>query len=252
MDFGMTSGDYARYRAGFPAAFFDRLQALGICNTGDRVLDLGTGTGTVARNLALRGCRVVALDPSGPMLEEARRLDRQAGADVDYRQATAEDTELRADSFDTVVAGQCWHWFDREAAAREAMRVLRPGGTLVIAHFDWLPLPSNVVEATERLIRAHNPSWTMGGGTGIYPLWLTDAAMAGFGEIETFSFDVSVPYTHEAWRGRVRASAGVAASLNEEQVHAFDKELQNLLRTRFSRDSLEVPHRVFAVLARNT
>ena len=43
------------------------------------------------------------------------------------------------------------------SAALEARRLLAPSGRLVIAHFDWLPLPGNVVEATEALIKAHNP-----------------------------------------------------------------------------------------------
>jgi len=119
---------------------------------------------------------------------------------------------------------------------------------LVIAHFDWIPLPGNVVEATEQLIVQHNPEWKMGGGRGMYPRWLTDVANAGFQHIETFSFDEFTPYTHEAWRGRIRASAGVSASLSPEQVARFDAELQQLLQIRFSADPLAVHHRIFAVI----
>ena len=122
------------------------------------------------------------------------------------------------------------------------------GGSLVIAHFDWVPLPGNVVEATEKLIERQNPSWKMGGGTGLYPAWLADAASAGFLGIETFSFDVPVTYSHEDWRGRIRASAGVAASLTTDEVKRFDSDLDDLLRDRFPQDPLTVPHRVFAVV----
>ena len=149
-----------------------------------------------------------------------------------------------------VSAGQCWHWFDRERAARESSRLLTPGGRLVIAHFDWLPLPGNVVEETERLIQLHNPAWTLGGGTGLYPAWLSDVAVAGFSDVETFSFDVRVPYAHESWRGRIRASAGIAASLDADQVQSFDADHERLLRDRFPEDPLQVPHRVFAVVCK--
>ena len=54
-DFGKTAADYGKHRAGFPAELFDRLAALGIVQAGMRTLDLGTGTGTVARSLAQRG-----------------------------------------------------------------------------------------------------------------------------------------------------------------------------------------------------
>lgn len=248
VDFGKTARDYGKHRTGFPEELFGRLSSFGVGETGSRVLDVGTGTGTLARGFALRGCGVVGLDPAAPLLEEARRLDEEAGVRVEYVTAKAERTGLPDASFDAVTAGQCWHWFDRGKAAAEARRVLRPGGRLVIAHFDWVPLPGNIVEATEGLIERHNPAWGMGGGTGIYPAWLADVAVARFGAVETFSFDVSVPYPHEGWRGRIRASAGVAASLPPERVERFDAELERLLRARFPEDPLSVPHRVFAVV----
>jgi 2-polyprenyl-3-methyl-5-hydroxy-6-metoxy-1,4-benzoquinol methylase len=70
-DFGKTAGDYGRHRAGFPDEFFERLQASGIIRAGMRALDLGTGTGTIARGLALRGCEVTGLDRSVPLMEQA-------------------------------------------------------------------------------------------------------------------------------------------------------------------------------------
>jgi SAM-dependent methyltransferase len=249
VDFGATADDYRRHRAGFPDSLFERLARHGIGVPGQRVVDLGTGTGTLARGFARRGCRVVGIDPSEPLLGQARQLDREAGVQVEYRVARAEETGLEAATADVVAAGQCWHWFDRPAAAREADRVLRPGGRIVIAHFDWIPLPGNVVRATEELIEAHNPGWSLGGGAGIHPWWFRDLGEAGFGDIESFSYDVSTPYTPEAWRGRIRASAGVGATLPPERVAAFDRELAALLAERFPGEALAVPHRVFAVFA---
>lgn len=250
IDFGRTARDYARHRAGFPESFFDRLAAAGVIRAGERALDLGTGTGTVARGLARRSLRVTGLDRSDALMAEARRLDAEAGVSIDYRVAAAEATELPDGAFDLVTAGQCWHWFERKRAAAEVRRLLGPAGRLVIAHFDWLPLPGNVVEATEALILKHNPAWALGGGTGLHPQWLTDVRVAGFREVESFSYDVDVAYSHEAWRGRIRASAGVAASLEPAAVARFDAEHAAMLAGRFPADPLAVPHRVFAVLCR--
>ncbi len=72
IDFGKTAQDYGRYRAGFPPPLFERLATFGIGVPGQRILDLGTGTGTLARGFALRGCQVTGLDPSVPLTEEAK------------------------------------------------------------------------------------------------------------------------------------------------------------------------------------
>src|SRR5438045_1987910 len=144
-DFGKTATDYGRHRAGFPDEFFDRLGAMNVIRAGMRALDLGTGTGTIARGLALRGCDATGLDRSEPLMQQARELDREAGVVVTYVVAPAEDTGLPASSFDLVTAGQCWHWFDRARAAAEVRRLLKPRGHIVIGHFDWIPLPGNIV-----------------------------------------------------------------------------------------------------------
>ena len=249
VNFGRTAVDYGRWRAGFPPHFFKRLFAEGWVQPEALVLDLGTGTGTIARGLALRGCRVTGLDSEGHLLDEAARLDREAATGVTYVEGRAEATGLPDASFDVVTAGQCWHWFERERTVREVARVLRPAGRLVIAHFDWLPQRNNVVAATERLVEAHNPDWHLGNASGLYPPWLADVAEGGFEALETFSFDVTVAYTHEAWRGRIRASAGIGASLDPDAVARFDAELAALLAADWPAEPLLVPHRVWALKA---
>ncbi len=249
IDFGKTADDYRSHRQGFPERFFRQLQQMQLLRPGARALDLGSGTGTVARGLARAGCTVTAIDIAAELLDQARRLDAAAGVQVTYQLAPAEDTQLPANTFDLVTAGQCWHWFDRPRVAVEISRLLVPGGAIVIAHLDWIPLPGNVVEATERLIQAHNPAWAMGGGSGLYPAWLRDLAIAGFVDLQTFSFDLDLVYTAEAWRGRIRASAGIAASLPPDAVARFDQELGALLARDFPVDPLAVHHRVWAITA---
>ena len=221
VDFGKTAADYSKHRAGFPPRFFAELEARGLMASGGRALDLGTGAGTVARGLALAGMDVDGVDPAEALMAEAARLDSEAGVAVRYHVGPAEDLSFEDAGFDLVTAGQCWHWFDRPRAAAEAHRVVKRGGVLAIAHFDWLPLAGNVVAATEALILKYNPDWAMGGGSGFYPGWAADLAEAGFQGIESFSFDVAQPYRPEDWRGRIRASAGVKASLDDAATARF-------------------------------
>lgn len=66
-DFGLTSKDYARHRAGFPDSLFERLATFGVGIKGQSVVDLGTGTGSLARGFARRDCRVIGIDPAEEM-----------------------------------------------------------------------------------------------------------------------------------------------------------------------------------------
>lgn len=247
-NFGAAASDYGKFRAGFPDSIFDRLAAFGIGAKPQTIVDLGTGTGTLARGFALRGCHVIGVDPDERMLSQARELDLQHSVSVTYVNAKAEATRLEDEIADVVVAGQCWHWFDRPRAIAEVIRLAKPGCKLVIAHFDWLPIAQGMVEATERLIQQYNPGWHLGGGIGMHPQWLPDLGAAGMRNIETFSYDMDVPYTPEAWRGRIRASAGVAG-LQREEILRFDEDLRALLAKRFPADVLSAPHRVFAIVA---
>jgi SAM-dependent methyltransferase len=249
VDFGRTANDYSRHRAGFPSTLLDRLAERGIGRPGQEVVDLGTGTGSLARLFARRRAAVTGVDPAEALLVQARELDREAGVDIRYVVGTAEATGLPTAGADVVAAGQCWHWFRPREATAEVWRLLRPGGSVVIAHFDWLPLPGTVVAATEALIQAYNPAWALGGGTGLYPRWLTDLRVGGFTEIETFSYDLDVPYARADWVGRTRASAGIAATLDPLAVEAFSAELNALLLARYPADPLPIPHRVWAVTA---
>ncbi len=249
VDFDKTSSDYATHRAGFPASFYERLLAMGIEFSGKRLVDIGTGTGTLARGFAQRGAIVTGIDPSPNMLAEATRLAAGEGLTIEFVNATAEHTGCADAQMDLVSAGQCWHWFDRPAAGAEVYRILKPGGRIIIAHYDWIPLPGNLLELTENLICQFNPAWRGGGGTGIYRRWYADVSGAGFKELASCTYDEAAPYTHEAWRGRVRASAGIAASLPADRVKAFDSALAEAMARHFPADPLAVHHRVFILSA---
>jgi SAM-dependent methyltransferase len=249
-DWSQTSTDYAKHRQGFPPRFYEMIARDGLFAPGMRVLDLGTGTGTVARSLAERGGDVLGLDPARGQIAAARALAQAEGVPARFEEGLAERTGQPDAAFDLVTAAQCWHWFDRGLAAAEAWRVLKPGGALLICHHDWLPLPGTVAHATEYLIEAFNPRWRMGRGTGFYPAWATDMSIAGFRDLGFAGFDHEALYTHADWRGRIRASAGVGGAMNKGAVERFDAALAALLAERFPEEPLRVPHRVFAIWAR--
>jgi len=77
-----------------------------------------------------------------------------------------------------------------------------------------------------------------------------DLRAAGFRSIESFSVDFDIPYSHEGWRGRMRASAAISGSLEAEQVQAFDAALAAMLARDFPQQPVQVTHCLFAVFGR--
>jgi SAM-dependent methyltransferase len=251
-DFGKTAADYARHRAGYPDWLFERLMRRGLVRPGMQALDLATGTGYLARGLAQRGLTVTGLDIAPDMMDAAKALDAVLGLAIEYVIGKAEETGLPSESFDLVTAACCWHWFDRPKASAEILRLLKPGGWLVICAQNWFPLGGNVVARTEAILQRHNPKWPFGGLDGMTPDAVRDLRTAGFQSIESFSVDFEIPYSHEGWRGRMRASAGVSGSLAPEQVKAFDDELAAMLARDFPRQPLQVTHCLYAAFGRKS
>jgi SAM-dependent methyltransferase len=244
IDWSLASKDYALHRPGFPGSFFAKLKKLGVGSRGQRILDLGTGTGTLARKFASVGCQVAGVDIATGQIAEAKRLAQQERLTIDFKVCPAEAPEFPAGSFDVISASQCWLYFDHERTLSEVSQLLAPGGLLVTCHMCWLPRVGSIVAQTERLILKHNPDWSAADWDGVVPIlpgWV-DSQLS----LEAmFYYDEEIPFTHESWRGRIRASRGISATLTAQQVSDFDSEHKSLLATSAPED-FRVLHRIDA------
>ena len=119
--FGSLAEQYDRLRPTIPDALVDDLVAL----RPSRVLDVGCGTGKVARALTARGLSVLGIEPDERMAAVARRH----GVTVEVAEFEAWDDRGR--TFDLIVCADAWHWIDPERGWRRIGRVLAPGGTVV-------------------------------------------------------------------------------------------------------------------------
>jgi len=118
LPFGAAAERYDRVRPPYPPEALRWILA----HLGDRpgrVVDLGAGTGILTKALAALGHEVVPVEPDAGM----RALITGAAL-----AGSAEEIPLPDASVDAVVAGQAYHWFDRERAHPEIARVVRPGG----------------------------------------------------------------------------------------------------------------------------
>lgn len=145
--FGGEAERYDRARPRYPEALIRRIAEE---KPGGEVLDVGCGTGIATRQLRDAGCRVLGVDVDERMAAQARRH----GLAVEV--AKFEDWDPAGRSFDAVVAAQTWHWIDPVAGARQAARVLRPGGRLAV-FWNVAEPQSGLAEAFGEVYRAAVP-----------------------------------------------------------------------------------------------
>lgn len=167
-------------------------------------------------------------------------------------QASAEATGLPDAAFDCITAATCWHWFDRPRAAAECARLLAPGGKLLICDLDWHFTPGSIGRKTWDLVLHHTPKRDGPiGGTFRYPDWTTELTRARLSAWEAFAYTTTLTYTREAWRGRVRASAGVGPVMDAQTLARFDAAMETMLHEATSgAEKFQVGHKVFALVAR--
>ena len=111
---------------------------------GDRVLDIGCGTGTFATTLkqCYPGVEVTGIDPDPKALARARHKAERAKVPVRFDQGFADSLEYSAASFDNVFSSFMFHHLEggnREQTLREVRRVLKPGGNFFLLDFEVSP-----------------------------------------------------------------------------------------------------------------
>ena len=111
-DWGRTSKDYAKYRDIYPSVFYEKIAERGLCVANQRVLDLGTGTGVLPRNMYTYGANWTGTDISQQQIEEAKALARQMNQNISYFCVSAEDISFTSHTFDVITACQCFWYFD--------------------------------------------------------------------------------------------------------------------------------------------
>jgi SAM-dependent methyltransferase len=127
--FDSAADDYQQARPDYPDGLYDALIETARLTAGDRLLEVGCGTGKATLALARRGFRITCVE-LGPALAAAARRNL-AGWDVEVIESAFEEVDPQAAGpFDLVFAATAWHWLNPTIRFRRAWELLVPGGHL--------------------------------------------------------------------------------------------------------------------------
>ena len=151
------------YRPEYPPETFDLLDEL-IVDEPRRVLDIGCGTGFIARNLVDKADTVDAVDMSAAMIETGRLLTNGGHPHLNWIHSTVEDAAL-SPPYALVTAGQSLHWMDWEITLARVGRMLTGNGCLAIVELKAEPSPWESRDA------ANHPALFDESGFRPKPIW---------------------------------------------------------------------------------
>lgn len=244
-DWGKTSEDYAKFRDIYPDEFYERITARGLCVKGQSVLDLGTGTGVLPRNMQKYGAKWTGVDIAENQIEQARRLSE--GMDIDYYCAPVEELSFPEGSFDVVTACQCFWYFEHETLIPKLCAILKDGGCVVPMEMEWLPFEDDIALQSENLVLKYNPKWS-GAGYRPHEFCVPECYSERLELVYHEEFRLPVRFTRESWNGRMKACRGVGASLSEREIREWEKEHLAMLE-KTAPEEFDVAHfAAFAVL----
>jgi SAM-dependent methyltransferase len=154
--FNEIAGDYDRNRPSYPDALVDQACEVAGLRDGDRVLEIGCGTGQLTRGLLARGLRVSALEPGDQLIRVAVENLRDAG-DVELIHARLEDVQLPRERYKAAFSASAIHWVDPDLSWRKLAAALVPGGTLALIQYFGLREQRSIDdrEALLSALRAH-------------------------------------------------------------------------------------------------
>ena len=150
--------DYVRYRPGYPPQVLELLRSECGLRPGHVVADIASGTGAFSRLLLENGNHVFAVEPNREMREAGARL-MASYSGLESIDGSAEATSLPGSSVDFVTAAQAAHWFDRDRARAEFVRILKPGGWCVLIWNERRTATTPFLREYEELLLAYGTDY---------------------------------------------------------------------------------------------
>jgi SAM-dependent methyltransferase len=128
--FDTVAAEYDRHRPTYPDELIDEACHAGGLGPGDRVLEIGCGTGQLTRSLVARGLSVTAVEPGQNLISLAGHI----APGVEFVNRRFEDAEL-PEPFAAAFSAAAFHWLDPEVSWRKVARSLTPGGLFALIQY---------------------------------------------------------------------------------------------------------------------
>jgi SAM-dependent methyltransferase len=130
--FDTVAAEYDLRRPTYPEELIDHACRLGGVSAGDRVLEIGCGTGRLTRSLVARGLQVTAVEPGENLIALATEVEGPGA--VRFVNRRFEDARVEA-GFAAIFSASAWHWIDPDVSWDKAARLLAPGGLLALIQY---------------------------------------------------------------------------------------------------------------------
>jgi len=150
--FSSRVDNYIKYRPDYPAEVVTFLKHKGFLKEGSVIADIGSGTGISAELFLKQGFSVIGVEPNKEMREAGERL-LSGYKNFTSVNGTAENTGLESGSVDMIIAGQAFHWFDKEKCKEEFKRILKKEGVVVLMWNDRRTDTTQFLQAYEDFIK---------------------------------------------------------------------------------------------------
>jgi ubiquinone/menaquinone biosynthesis C-methylase UbiE len=132
--FDDVASDYDRNRPGYPEELIDRACKVAKLESGDRVLELGCGSGQLTRALVARGLQVTAVEPGAQLIAFAKKNVKELGG-AEFIHARFEDAALSKGHYKAVFSASAFHWIDPDVSWQKVADLLMPSGMLALIQY---------------------------------------------------------------------------------------------------------------------
>ncbi len=156
---------------------------------------------------------------------------------IHYEKVAAENLNYPQHSFDAITACQCFWYFNPELVVPKIKGLIKKGGIFLKLYISYLK-EEPVTQDSNALVKKINPAWHGAASA------LEDLRRHYFEDPQLETFITEIPFTRESWHGRMLASRGVMASMNEEHLLQFDKEHRAMLAEKYP-EKFTIKHKIF-------